>query len=125
MTVSHYPDILWILPKTYTYRIQKEPFIHADGDIFIWERLGKSFENAPLCAWQLVVNHKPHYITMNEIMNYLDLIPDCIRKDYFENKVLSNINAGLLGGTELSFFREYADIAFEFVNRNLKNLDKI
>ena len=62
---------------------------------------------------------------MNEIMNYLDLIPDCIRKDYFENKVLSNINAGLLGGTELSFFREYADIAFEFVNRNLKNLDKI
>lgn len=123
--LNHYPDILWTLPKIYTYKIQKEPFIHADGDVFIWQELGIDFENSPLCSQQLVIDHKPQYITMNEIMAYLDFIPDCIRKDYNENKILKICNAGILGGTNLSFFEEYVEISFEFVNRNINNLGKI
>lgn len=124
-SLNQYPDVLWTLPKIYAYKLQKEPFIHADGDIFIWAGLGTDIENASLCSQQLVIDHKPQYITMNEIMTCFDFIPDCIRKDYSENKVLRISNAGLLGGTDLSFFKDFCDIALEFVNKNLPVLEKI
>jgi|WetSurMetagenome_2_1015567.scaffolds.fasta_scaffold254899_1 hypothetical protein len=123
--LNHYPDSLWTLPKIFTYQIQKEPFIHADGDIFIWEKLIDDIENAPLCSQQLVTDHKPQYTTMDEIINYLDFIPDCIRKDFVKSKMLSISNAGILGGTNLEFFAEFCDLSFEFVNKNLSHLDKI
>lgn len=123
--LNQYPEDLWTLPKIYTYKLQKEPFIHADGDIFIWERLGDEMENATLCSQQLVIDHKPQSITMNEIISSFDFIPDFILNDYFECKELKISNAGLMGGTDLNFFEEFSDLSFEFVNRNMKHLDKI
>lgn len=123
--LNHYPDLLWTLPKIYTYKVQKEPFIHADGDVIIWEKLGKSFESSQLCSQQLVVDHKPQYIVMAELCLNFDYLPESIRKDYSDNQILKISNAGILGGNNLDFFKEYVAISFEFVNRNLSHLSKI
>ena len=29
------PDIHWAYPKIFTYSLQKEPFIHVDGDVLV------------------------------------------------------------------------------------------
>jgi len=34
LTLLH-PD-LWALPKIYTYSIQEQPFLHIDGDVFLF-----------------------------------------------------------------------------------------
>lgn len=34
---TRYPKGLWALPKIKTYSLQEKPFIHVDGNIFIWE----------------------------------------------------------------------------------------
>ncbi|TAL66622.1 MAG: hypothetical protein EPN88_08140 [Bacteroidetes bacterium] len=123
--LNHYPTSLWTLPKIYTYKIQEEPFIHVDGDVFIWEKFGKNVESAQLCSQQLVIDHKPQYITIEEIETHLNFIPACIRKNRAENKVLRISNAGLFGGTDLDFFREFVKLSFEFVDKNLSQLSKL
>ena len=123
--LNHYPSCLWTLPKIYTYSIQEEPFIHTDGDVFIWEKFGVEIESAQLCSQQLVIDHKPQYLTMREIETYFNFIPDCIRKDKLENKILRISNAGLFGGTNLNFFREFVKLSFEFVDKNLSQLNNL
>ncbi len=34
--INTYPSSLWAIGKLYTYGIQNEPFIHVDGDVYIW-----------------------------------------------------------------------------------------
>jgi len=123
--LNHYPNSLWTLPKIYTYNIQDEPFIHIDGDVFIWEKFHEKIESAQLCSQQLVIDHKPQYIAMKEIESYFKFIPDCIKIDKTENSVLRISNAGILGGTNLDFFREFANLSFRFVNNNLSQLHNI
>lgn len=33
------PDIYWSFVKVYVYTLQKEPFIHIDNDVFLWETI--------------------------------------------------------------------------------------
>lgn len=123
--LNHYPNSLWTIPKIYSYMIQEQPFIHADGDVIIWERLGGVMESAKLCAQQLVINHKPQYITLGEIETNFSFIPECIVKDRAENRIVRISNAGLLGGTHLEFFKDYATQSFEFVDKNLSQIDQV
>src|SRR5687767_1744547 len=40
----------WALGKLYAYRAQREPFVHIDSDVFLWQRLPPQLEQAPLLA---------------------------------------------------------------------------
>src|SRR6266511_4158572 len=45
------PNInLWALPKIYTYSLQNEPFLHIDGDVFLFKKLPESLLNSELIA---------------------------------------------------------------------------
>jgi hypothetical protein len=57
--LNNYPNILWTLPKIYTYSIQDEPFIHIDGDVFIWEKFHEKIESANYVHSKLllIINH--------------------------------------------------------------------
>jgi hypothetical protein len=124
-SLNHYPNSLWTLPKIYAYKIQKEPFIHTDGDVYIWERFSKTIESSQLCSQQLVIDNKSQYISMKEIETHFKFIPDCIKKDKAENNILRISNAGIIGGTNLNFFKEFVKMSFEFVDKNLAHLDKL
>lgn len=54
---NYVPDVYWSFVKVAVYTLQKEPFIHIDNDVFLWERIpdylleGKDFvfqETEPL-----------------------------------------------------------------------------
>lgn len=40
----------WALGKLYAYRLQTEPFVHIDSDVFLWKRLPAELESAPVFA---------------------------------------------------------------------------
>src|SRR4029077_502271 len=40
----------WALGKLYAYRAQREPFVHLDNDVFLWQPLPDRVESAPLFA---------------------------------------------------------------------------
>lgn len=126
------PSTLWAIPKVYTYSIQDEPFVHVDNDIFFWDKILNFANNSEL----IVQNFE--YLTWDyaKVLDYMyknfDYVPDIIKnidiENYVKGEILvdftsyESINAGIFGGSDLSFIKEYTNQVFEVVN---KNLDKI
>ncbi|WP_298422723.1 DUF6734 family protein [uncultured Kordia sp.] len=123
--LDKYPQDLWALGKIYAYSIQKEPFIHADGDVFIWEDIHNKVKNAPLYVQSLEVNMPVYHTHFNEIVNAFEYIPDVLKNITPNKDILTAINAGLFGGHNLDFIQEYTKEAFKFVDDNLENMDTI
>src|SRR5882672_5621390 len=42
-TFNDYPSDLWALAKLKTYALQNTPFLHADGDVYIWKAFNPDF----------------------------------------------------------------------------------
>jgi hypothetical protein len=38
-SIHCYPTYVWVMGKFIAYEIQNKPFLHVDGDVFIWEKL--------------------------------------------------------------------------------------
>ena len=72
--LNDYHPQLWALGKIYCYEMQNEPFIHADGDVFVWERFDKTFEEAPLVAQHLEVGFNYYYRLLNQIKEHFEYI---------------------------------------------------
>lgn len=126
--INSYPSGLWALGKIYTYNIQEQPFIHADGDVFIWDRFNKEFENAALaCQHREEGEYFSRFYSkiFMEIMLNFEFYPEVLDKSISKNNCIIAVNAGLIGGNNLTFFKEYAKKVFEFVNRNTRHLEKI
>ncbi|MCD8078847.1 MAG: hypothetical protein LUF04_00020, partial [Bacteroides sp.] len=117
--INHYPSLLWALGKIYAYSIQDEPFIHVDGDVFIWKKFSEKVE-----AGQLIAQHKEvgHEFSEHYYKGLLRARPDYFPKEIlqFREQVttqLTEANAGILGGNDLDFIRSYCEEAFRFVDR--------
>lgn len=119
-----YPKHLWALGKIYSYGIQKEPFLHVDGDVYIWERLGPFIENAELCAQHMDSKEGHYHFAMNQLKNSKIVFPREFRNDYDVQKKYNASNAGIIGGTNIDFFQEYVELAFKFIDENLSKISE-
>jgi hypothetical protein len=120
-----YDANLWALGKIYAYSIQKEPFIHADGDIYIWEKLNPSFKSSPLIAQNMEKGFTYYDDTFKAMGEEFEYIPEELGKSKMKNGQIIAVNAGLIGGNSLDFFKDYTEKAFDFVNRNHAYIKKI
>lgn len=96
---------LWALPKIFTYSMQKEPFLHIDGDVFLFEALPKSLFNKDLVAQNIEEATQFYQTTQSELMGNFKYFPDCVKKDFYSEKPINAVNAGILGGKIFSFFK--------------------
>jgi hypothetical protein len=48
--LDNYHPALFSLAKIHTYSIQTEPFLHLDGDVFLWQKPDEEFLNSRLIA---------------------------------------------------------------------------
>jgi uncharacterized protein DUF6734 len=112
-----HPD-LWALGKIYTYLLQREPFMHLDGDVFIWERFPGHIEAAPLVAQNVEKGFGYYNDTYDSIKTKFGYIPDAIRQDREKNVEFVSVCAGIIGGQRTDFIREYAQTAIDMVVRN-------
>lgn len=119
-----YPKDLWAIAKIKTYSLQEEPFIHVDGDVFIWNKFPENFINSKLLAQNLESTTGYYREMWDEISKNLTYIPEEL---FSFQKGTSNLccNMGIIGGSDIDFFKEYCTKSFEFVNRNIEFWDKI
>lgn len=115
--LDQYPFQLWALAKIKVYSMQKEPFIHVDGDVFIWQKFSKDLENATLIAQNMEKTAEYYYFMWDKIAPHLVYIPLEIQ-NFNNNTSNLSVNMGITGGTNLTFYKEYAQKAFEFVENN-------
>lgn len=124
-TLDHCHPSLWSLAKIYTYGIQTEPFLHLDGDVFIWHKPEAEFLNSRLIAQNMDKNLPFYADVLNEINGNFSYIPPLFLKENYEHGDIYASNAGLLGGNDNTFFKEYSRQAFEFIDRNKDDLGKV
>lgn len=118
---------LWALPKVFTYSLQDEPFLHVDGDVFLFKELPVSLLKGGLIAQNVEEATTFDYPLglQKELMKYFTYFPNCVKKDFNSKSPIKSINAGILGGNNILFIKEYANMAFEYINRNSSHLSSI
>ena len=107
---------LWVLNKIYTYSIQTEPFIHLDTDAFFFNQIDPNWLTAPLLAQNFEYDHENYIHAYGDVLTLCQYIPEIIKKDKFGR--LTAVNAGVIGGTNWLFFKEFAQFVEEFLIRN-------
>lgn len=117
---------LWALSKIYTYSLQTEPFIHIDGDIYLFKPMPAEFETAHLIAQNIEEFTDYYYSVMKPINRKFTYLPKYVMGDFSKQESLHAVNAGILGGNDISFFKKYTTEATKYVESNiafLKTLD--
>lgn len=119
-SLNEYDPLLWALGKIYAYRVQDEPFIHVDGDIFIWAKFPDGIESADLIAQHEEDSYEFSNVYYDGLLKAnLNSYPEAILK--YRKDVTTNImqtNAGILGGNDIDFIQRYCKEAFRFVEEN-------
>jgi hypothetical protein len=116
---------LWALPKIYAYSKQEEPFLHVDGDIFIWKPFSEKVLSGELIAQNVEVATDYYENIMTSLEENLVFFPDEILCERKQNDKIYAYNAGILGGSDICFFKEYTAKANEFIHRNIARFDRI
>jgi hypothetical protein len=123
--LNQYDKRLWALAKIYSYSLQNEPFIHMDGDVFIWKKLNQNLEQAELIAQNFEVDFPFYQSPLRIIERHFKDVPACMLKELENNTVIYSCNMGITGGYNLDIFKEYKDLAFRFITANETNLSKV
>ncbi len=111
---------MWVYAKIDTYSRQQAPFLHIDGDIFIWEPFDNDLLKSSLIAQNIEDNLPIYAETIKKIAPLADYNPWWLEYLLEHPKAY---NAGILGGNDFSFFQEYAQLAKEFYVKNIDKLD--
>ena len=119
--LNDYDIDLWAIGKMFTYKLQTKPFLHVDGDVYIWKAFPTEVEDASLVAQNLEKNYPYNIKFIKEAKSTLAYIPSQV----IDCNTSNEINAGILGGTDMSFFETYTQIGFDFIHQNQKNYKKL
>lgn len=122
--LNELPGELWAMAKIKVYSLQNEPFLHVDGDVFIFEPFSEELLKAELIAQNPEKTTKYYSEMWNNIHNNLLYMPEEIL-DYHRGKHQSAYNMGIFGGNDINFFKRYTQIASDFVYTNKNVWDKI
>jgi hypothetical protein len=104
----------WSLAKVQSYQLQNEPFIHVDGDVFIWQ----AFDNEIIKGDLIAQNSEDWFSGYDYI---LEKFKESNRNlpSFIDNyDLLESYNLGVVGGKEANFFKKYSTEVDEFVENN-------
>lgn len=123
--IDSYSHKLWAIGKILTYSMQNEPFLHVDGDVFIWEKFSYELEESNLVIQNNEIDFPYYGLIIEEIEKCFTYIPESIVQSRNKSKTIKVANAGIIGGTDIDFFHQYTAEAFKFVSENMASLELI
>jgi hypothetical protein len=109
----------WALGKLFAYRIQHEPFLHLDTDVFLWKPLPAALLAAPVFAQcpeeHSVLTASPHPEDVEAAFAHENLsLP--AEWEWSRSRSLYTFreaNCGIVGSTRPDFLRYYAERAID------------
>lgn len=109
---------LWAMPKVYTYGLQREPFLHVDGDIYIAEPFSEKLLASPIVTQNPELDLHTYPISLQHIERVATYLPPSLVRDRQQTTHVLAYNAGILGGSDIAFFQAFKQEAFAFIERN-------
>ncbi len=123
--LNKYDKELWAIPKIYAYSKQNQPFLHVDGDVYIWDAFDHNLISNNLIAQNLESATNHYNSIMLDLERHLNYFPPEILEERKNNNPILAYNAGIFGGADYDFFKTYCEKAFTFVNKNVNDFPKI
>jgi hypothetical protein len=106
----------WALGKLYAYRLQTEPFVHIDSDVFLWKRLPSELEAASVFAQSPEVfdpDRDEQWYPLRAVEQSVGTtgwLPDAWRAcSWGSAGSLTASNCGIIGGQRTDVLREFAE----------------
>ena len=122
--LDKYDSNLWALSKIKAYSLMKEPFLHVDGDVFIFKSFDEKLMKNPIITQNIETTSEYYWNMWLKIRNELIFIPEIMKK--YNHQVHNKAyNMGIFGGTDIDFIKNYTEKSFYFVNKNMNCLSKI
>lgn len=115
-----YPSYLWSAPKLKTYSLQEEPFLHVDGDVFLYKAISEDFVSNNDIVFQNLEIDEDYGFYADILKDYFAIKCQEGYSDWLGSISLDRIaafNAGIMGGRNVSFFKEYTSAAFSFLQQ--------
>ncbi|KAF2343004.1 DUF6734 family protein [Flavobacterium tistrianum] len=122
--LNDYPKDLWAVSKIKVYQMQNEPFLHVDGDVFVWESLETKFRNAAVLTQNLEITGDNYTKMWNNISPELLYMP-VEMENYHKAPNNFACNMGVVGGNDIEFFKQYAKTSIDFLDKNIAISSKI
>lgn len=120
-----YPTSLWAIGKMIAYLSQEEPFLHIDNDIYIWQKFPDKVLKGNIVVQSIEEGYQHNGLYTMDVVGKFKDIPQYILNTISAAHVINSINAGIIGGNNVSFMNEYANEAIRFVKSNLNNILKL
>lgn len=115
--LNQYHKDLWAIAKVRTFQLQNEPFLHVDGDVFVWESLTNKFNDSNLVTQNLEITTDYYRNNWDIIHPNLEFLP--VEMEGFHNYAGNfACNMGIIGGNNIAFFKEYCKKSIDFVSKN-------
>jgi hypothetical protein len=116
---SHDPN-WWAFGKMYTYRLQSEPFVHIDSDVFLWRPLPAWLADADLLVQnpESVPVGRSWYYPENvncAIYSVRGWIPEELDTYIAVGGIHRALCSGILGGNRCDFIQYYADLGISMM----------
>ncbi len=115
---------LFALAKIHTYSLQEEPFVHIDGDLFLWNPLPERLKSAGLIASNPEVDLFFNKNILDDMEEHFEHIPEHLRNLNHGEHIFSS-NAGIFGGSNTDFIKKYCAQANQIVKQNVTSLNKV
>lgn len=122
--LNNYNPNLWALAKIKAYSLMKEPFIHVDGDVFVWDKIDSCVNGHDLIVQNIETTSDYYRDMWKNILPAIDYMPNAMTK--YEHGIGNKAyNMGIFGGNDIDFIHEYCSESFHFVNNNIGKVNYI
>ena len=118
---TDFPTI-WTVKKLYAYTLFNAPFLHVDGDVFIWKPFPPSLLENELVAQNQDLNLSFYSDSLSEIKANLKYIPSYLNVN---TEIIVAANAGIIGGNNYQFFHLLHNEVVRFLDENKIALAKV
>lgn len=98
---------LWALGKIYSYSQQFQPFLHIDGDVFLWKSFEERLLHSSIVSQNKEMNYPFYKQIVEDILVNFSYVPMEILADRKSRIPIMSLNAGIIGGNDILFFQEY------------------
>jgi hypothetical protein len=93
--------------------------------LFFWEKLDDDILNKPLIAQNIDVNDSYYKTILKHLLSSGLVFPQAIMERFNAGDKLAAYNAGIIGGTDIDFFKAYTEEAFRFIKENYARLNDL
>jgi hypothetical protein len=105
---------LWSYGKIIAYKNQSRPFLHIDGDVFLFNKVDIARNDELVC--QQLENFK-FYEQLFELVDKQLIYKSELVGGILNSKVLKGYNCGIFGGTNLEFIQNYCNTSIDLYEK--------